>query len=136
MLSQLERYIKVAIVDKSPQTATAALVAGFKLLPAAPDLVRRWGSEVSEVAASTGRTPLVQYHAMGLLYNMRRGDKLAVAKMVAQFSTCATSSSLSRDCLWCSRRSVARGRCGLRCYWCARPPTCCARAWPATRPSR
>lgn len=86
MLGQLERYIRAAIVDKNPQNASAALIAGYRLLPVAPDVVRRWNADVQSVATSSSTPGIVQYHAIGLMYGMRRSDKQAVAKMVSQLA--------------------------------------------------
>lgn len=84
LLGQIERYLKQAVVDKSPAVASAVLVAGTHLLAANPDtsVVRRWAGEVGEAAA--GRHPMVQFHAVGLAHALRRGDRLAVSKLVAQ----------------------------------------------------
>lgn len=49
-----------------------------------PDVVRRWANEVQE--AATSDNPMVQLHALGVLYNIRKGDRLAVNKMVQKFS--------------------------------------------------
>lgn len=87
MLSQLERFIRAAIVDRNPQSSSAALVAGYQLLPAAPELVRRWGADVQGVLSASGSGPMVQYHALGLLYGMRKGDKLSVAKLVSSLTS-------------------------------------------------
>lgn len=84
MLAQLERFLKTAIVDKNPVTASAALVAGYQLLPTAPDLVRRWIGEVQEAVSS--RNSMVQYHAVGLLHGMKKNDRVAVSKLVAQLA--------------------------------------------------
>eukprot|EP00698_Gefionella_okellyi_P018473 TRINITY_DN5535_c0_g1_i1.p1 TRINITY_DN5535_c0_g1~~TRINITY_DN5535_c0_g1_i1.p1 ORF type:complete len:870 (+),score=251.30 TRINITY_DN5535_c0_g1_i1:62-2671(+) len=84
MLAQVERYLKSSIVDRNPVTASAALVAGYQLLADAPDLVRRWIGEVQEAIGS--RNPMVQYHAVGLLHGMKRNDKMAVFKLVAQLA--------------------------------------------------
>ncbi|KAF6223008.1 hypothetical protein HO133_001060 [Letharia lupina] len=104
----IERSIKNAIVDKSPSVSSAALVSSYHLLPIARDLVRRWQSETQEAASSsksssgfslgfsTSGSPqalqpsthfMNQYHAIGLLYQMRSHDRMALVKMVQQFGT-------------------------------------------------
>lgn len=94
--------MKTAIVDKNPSISSAALVSSYHLLPIAKDVVRRWQSETQEAAASaksstgfslgfaSGQMPLnnstmSQYHAIGLLYQMRSHDRMALVKMVQQF---------------------------------------------------
>jgi coatomer subunit gamma len=101
----MERLIKTAIVDKSPAVSSAALVSSYHLLPIARDVVRRWQSETQEAAAgsksgggflsfSTGSQHALatvntnymnQYHAIGLLYQMRSHDRMALQKMVQQY---------------------------------------------------
>ncbi|KIE00111.1 Coatomer, gamma subunit, partial [Metarhizium majus ARSEF 297] len=100
----IERVMKTAIVDKNPSVSSAALVSSYHLLPVAKDVVRRWQSEVQEAAASTkssggfslgfsssssqmpmNNSTMSQYHAIGLLYQMRMHDRMALVKMVQQF---------------------------------------------------
>ncbi|KAK5058891.1 hypothetical protein LTR84_011155 [Exophiala bonariae] len=101
----IERLIKTAIVDKSPAVSSAALVSSYQLLPIAKDVVKRWQSETQEAASSsksgggflsfstssqhslaTANTNYMnQYHAIGLLYQMRSHDRMALVKMVQQY---------------------------------------------------
>ncbi|CAZ81191.1 unnamed protein product [Tuber melanosporum] len=81
----IERLLKTAIVDKTPSVSSAALVSSYHLLPTARDVVRRWANETQEaVLSGSGMT---QYHAIGLLYQMRAHDRMALVKMVQQFSS-------------------------------------------------
>lgn len=104
-VQSIERLIKTAIVDKSPSVSSAALVSSYHLLPIARDVVRRWQSETQEAAASSknagnflsftagaqhaltaaGTNYMNQYHAIGLLYQMRSHDRMALVKMVQQY---------------------------------------------------
>ena len=81
-------------------------MSSYHLLPVARDIVRRWQSETQEaasaakggsgfslgfgtssnssLAASTNHMP--QYHAIALLYSMRSHDRMALVKMVQQYS--------------------------------------------------
>lgn len=96
--------MKTAIVDKNPSVSSAALVSSYHLLPISKDVVRRWQSETQEAAgssksssgfslgfsSSSGQLPvnnstMTQYHAIGLLYQMRMHDRMALVKMVQQF---------------------------------------------------
>ncbi|KAJ1733985.1 coatomer subunit gamma [Coemansia biformis] len=105
MLSGIERFIKSAIVEKSPAIASAALVSALHLFNDAKDVVRRWGNEANEAlngkalsqgpsffgrSSSTNQvvstSNIVQYHAMGLLYAIRQHDRMAVLKLVQTFS--------------------------------------------------
>ncbi|PSK34908.1 hypothetical protein B9Z65_1491 [Elsinoe australis] len=103
----IERNIKTAIVDKTPSVSSAALVSSYHLLPIARDIVRRWQSETQEAAsaskssggfslgfggsggqslAAANTNFMTQYHAIGLLYQMRSHDRMALVKMVQQYS--------------------------------------------------
>ena len=103
-MPSIERVMKAAIVDKNPSVASSALVSSYHLLPIAKDVVRRWQSETQEAAASTkssggfslgfsssgtqvpiNTSTMTQYHAIGLLYQMRSHDRMALVKMVQQF---------------------------------------------------
>ncbi|KAL9114943.1 MAG: hypothetical protein Q9227_001186 [Pyrenula ochraceoflavens] len=101
----IERLIKTAIVDKTPSVSSAALVSSYHLLPIARDVVRRWQSETQEAASSAKQSGgflsfssssqhaltaantnfMTQYHAIGLLYQMRSHDRMALVKMVQQY---------------------------------------------------
>ncbi|EEH34071.1 coatomer subunit gamma-1 [Paracoccidioides lutzii Pb01] len=102
----IERLIKTAIVDKTPSVSSAALVSSYHLLPVARDVVRRWQSETQEAASSAKQSTsflgfttsgqahsisqtnyMTQYHAIGLLYQMRAHDRMALVKMVQQYGT-------------------------------------------------
>tara|TARA_B110000208_G_scaffold51483_1_gene67625 strand:+ start:338 stop:2458 length:2121 start_codon:yes stop_codon:yes gene_type:complete len=95
MLGQIERYIKQSIVDRNALVASSALISGIHLIRIAPDIVRRWVNEVQE-AVSTG-LPMVQYHALCLLYQIKSQghDRLAVSKFVTQMSRTGLRSPLA-----------------------------------------
>ncbi|KAJ6264068.1 hypothetical protein Dda_0209 [Drechslerella dactyloides] len=106
----IERLIKTAIVDKTPSVSSAALVSSYHLLPIAKDVVRRWANETQEavIANKTGGGFLglgsssasigppsgymTQYHAIGLLYQMRSHDRMSLVKMVQQYGSQNASS--------------------------------------------
>ncbi|MGH0152793.1 UNVERIFIED_CONTAM: hypothetical protein FKN15_023708, partial [Acipenser sinensis] len=48
------------------------------------DVVKRWVNEAQEAASSDNM--MVQYHALGLLYHLRKNDRLAVSKMLNKFT--------------------------------------------------
>nr|KAF6470994.1 COPI coat complex subunit gamma 1 [Molossus molossus] len=84
MLQAIERYMKQAIVDKVPSVSSSALVSSLHLLKCSFDVVKRWVNEAQEAASSDNI--MVQYHALGLLYHVRRNDRLAVNKMISKFT--------------------------------------------------
>lgn len=92
MLGAIERYIKQAIVDKNTMVASSALVAGAHLFKTAPDVVRRWVNEVQEAVQSNN--DMVQFHALSLLYEIKKNDRLAISKMVSQLTRSSMSSPL------------------------------------------
>uniref|UniRef100_A0A7N5K0Z3 Coatomer subunit gamma n=1 Tax=Ailuropoda melanoleuca TaxID=9646 RepID=A0A7N5K0Z3_AILME len=84
MLQAIERYMKQAIVDKVPSVSSSALVSSLHLLKCSFDVVKRWVNEAQEAASSDNI--MVQYHALGLLYHVRKNDRLAVNKMISKFT--------------------------------------------------
>lgn len=101
MLQSIERYMKQAIVDKSPSVSSAALVSSLHLMKQGPDVVKRWVNEVQETVNSDN--VMVQYHALGLLYQIKKNDKLAITKLVQKFS----KSSLRSPYAYCFLIRVA-----------------------------
>lgn len=94
LLTQIERYLKQAIVDKNPVVASAALVSGIHLLQTNPEIVKRWSNEVQEAVQS--RAALVQFHALALLHQIRQNDRLAVSKLVSNLTRGAVRSPLAQ----------------------------------------
>ena len=84
MMQSVERYMKQAIVDKLPSVSSAALTSSIHLMRQSPEVVKRWVNEVQE--AVNHENIMVQYHALGLLYQIRRTDKHAIRKLIAKFS--------------------------------------------------
>ena len=84
MLQSIERYMKQAIVDRVHSVSTAALASSLHLSKTSHDVVKRWVNEAQEAVNSD--SIMVQYHALGLLYHIRKSDKLAVTKLVSKFT--------------------------------------------------
>jgi coatomer protein complex subunit gamma len=84
MMQSVERYMKQAIVDKLASVASAALTSSVHLMRQGPEVVKRWVNEVQE--AVNNDNIMVQYHALGLLYQIRRSDKHAIRKLILKFS--------------------------------------------------
>ncbi|KAJ1069467.1 hypothetical protein K5549_019540, partial [Capra hircus] len=88
--------IRVLLLDAVWGFATHACVQGvlpaLLSVPCAPqhllkcsfDVVKRWVNEAQEAASSDNI--MVQYHALGLLYHVRKNDRLAVSKMLSKFT--------------------------------------------------
>ncbi|KAJ0011153.1 hypothetical protein Pint_33646 [Pistacia integerrima] len=94
LLTQIEWYLKQAIVDKNPVVASAALVGGIHLLQTNPEIVRRWSNEVQEAVQS--RAALVRFHALALLHQIRQNDRLAVSKLVTSLTRGTVRSPLAQ----------------------------------------
>ncbi|ONL95695.1 Coatomer subunit gamma [Zea mays] len=94
LLTQIERYLKQAIVDKNPVVASASLVSGIHLAQANPEIVKRWSNEVQEAVQS--RAPLVQFHGLALLHQIRQNDRLAVSKLVSSLTRGSVRSPLAQ----------------------------------------
>ncbi|KAJ4964927.1 hypothetical protein NE237_016776 [Protea cynaroides] len=94
LLTQIERYLKQAIVDKNHVVASAALVSGVHLLQTNPEIVKRWSNEVQESVQS--RAGLVQFHALALLHQIRQNDRLAVSKLVTSLTRGTVRSPLAQ----------------------------------------
>jgi len=84
MLQAIERYMKQAIVDRNPSVSTAALVSSLQLSKTAGEVVKRWVNEVQESVSSDNI--MVQYHALGLLYHIRKHDRLAITKLLTKLT--------------------------------------------------
>ncbi|GAB66723.1 coat protein gamma subunit [Plasmodium cynomolgi strain B] len=92
MATQIERYLKTAIVDKNSFVSCSSLLCGLNLyLNASCDIVKKWIHEVSECINS--KNPMVQFHALTLLCSIKYQDKLALEKIISSYSK--SSSNLS-----------------------------------------
>ncbi|XP_077196495.1 coatomer subunit gamma-2 [Paroedura picta] len=101
MLQAIERYMKQAIVDKVPSVSSSALVSSLHMMKINYDVVKRWINEAQEAASSDN--VMVQYHALGLLYHLRKNDRLAVSKMLNKF----TKSGLKSQFAYCMLIRIA-----------------------------
>ncbi|KAI9205702.1 adaptin N terminal region-domain-containing protein [Polychytrium aggregatum] len=84
MLQGIERFLKQAIVDKSPSVSSAALVSAHHIFGISKEVVKRWANEVQEAINSKGI--ITQYHALGLMYQIRQHDRMAVIKLIRNYS--------------------------------------------------
>lgn len=81
MVGQLDRFLKQALVDTDPFIVSSTLIAGHRLFGTNPDVVKRWTSEIQE-ALNNKSSKMVQYHAMSLLHQIKKHDRLAMSKVV------------------------------------------------------
>ncbi|KAM3123978.1 hypothetical protein CJJ07_004070 [Candidozyma auris] len=107
-VSASERLFKNCLVDKNPIVSSAALISSYNLLPIAKDVVKRFTNETLETiqsykqfpsdqfqlheyyGASTTNLPansyMYQYHALGLLYQLRNHDKMSLMKLITSLA--------------------------------------------------
>ena len=67
------------VPSRSPEVASAALVCGAVLSESVPEVVRRWVNEIQE--ATSSKHAMVQFHALALLYELKKNDRLALHKV-------------------------------------------------------
>jgi len=96
MVAQIDRYLKTAIVDKNPFVASSALVCGMNLTKTVPDVVKRWVNETQETVQS--KHQMVQFHALGLIYELKKSDRLALHKVVTSLAKSSLKSPMA-ECL-------------------------------------
>eukprot|EP00741_Cyanophora_paradoxa_P012774 tig00020629_g12339.t1 len=94
MLTQIERYLKQAIVDKNPFVSSAALVSGIHLSRHNSEVVKRWANEVQECTVNS-KNGMVQFHALALLHHIKQHDRLAISKLVASMTKASIRSPLA-----------------------------------------
>merc|ERR1719365_425883 len=78
--------MKQAIVDKAPAVSSAAVVSAYHMAVkgTSNEVVKRWVSEAQSAVSSDNI--MVQYHALGLLYHIRKHDRLAITKQLTRMS--------------------------------------------------
>merc|ERR1719326_1385168 len=96
MAAQIDRYLKTAIVDKNPFVASSALVCGINLTKTVPDVVKRWVNETQETVQS--KHQMVQFHALALIYELKKTDRLALHKVVTSLAKSSLKSPMA-ECL-------------------------------------
>eukprot|EP01129_Flabellula_baltica_P010217 TRINITY_DN4296_c0_g1_i1.p1 TRINITY_DN4296_c0_g1~~TRINITY_DN4296_c0_g1_i1.p1 ORF type:complete len:869 (+),score=206.91 TRINITY_DN4296_c0_g1_i1:46-2652(+) len=79
-ISQMERFLKQNIVHTDPYVASAALVSCMHMTNQSVDVARKCANEVQDAVQS--RDIMVQYHALGLLYQAKKNDALAISKLI------------------------------------------------------
>ncbi len=103
-----ERAMRNCIVDSNQAVCCAALVSTYHLYPVAKDVVRRWANEAQDTigaSKSIARSPYAahesfsgstrlpqstyfhQYPALGLLYQLKKEDKMGMLKLIQQLTS-------------------------------------------------
>jgi coatomer subunit gamma len=65
-------------------SSEGALTSSIHLMRRSPEIVKRWVNKVQE--AVNHENIMIQYPALGLLYQIRRTDKHGIRKLIAKFS--------------------------------------------------
>ena len=94
LLAQIERHLKEALVDRNAFVAASALVSGIHLMSVNGEVVKRWVNEVQTALQSDNQS--VQYHALALLNQIKRQDRLAVSKVVASLTRTPLKSPMAQ----------------------------------------
>ena len=94
LLTQIERHLKQALVDRNCFVASAALVSGVHLMGVNAEVVKRWVNEVNTALHSDNQS--VQYLALALLHQIKRTDRLAVSKVVASLTRTPLKSAMAQ----------------------------------------
>ncbi|EDO16469.1 hypothetical protein Kpol_1066p36 [Vanderwaltozyma polyspora DSM 70294] len=95
-----ERLLKSAVVSKNPTISSASLTASYHLLPISETTIKRFTNEAQEAVVDLKPFPqndvtgdyypnstfITQYHALGLLYQLKKNDKMSLMKLVRQFA--------------------------------------------------
>lgn len=90
MVQSIERFLKQAMGDRSELLASAALVTGMHLYEeGSREVVRRWGPEIQQTLNSAPSKSTTQYHALGLAYLVKQGDRMGVMKLIQQMQSSA-----------------------------------------------
>lgn len=81
MIGSIERYLKQAIVHNYGTYASSALVSAYRINSS--ELLKKWTSEITQALESNNS--MVEYHAFGVAYLMRKDDKFAIIKMMSKY---------------------------------------------------
>merc|ERR1719181_1794553 len=80
----------------NPFVASSALVCGINLTRTVPDVVKRWVNETQESVQS--KHQMVQFHALALIYELKKTDRLALHKVVTSLAKSNLKSPMA-ECL-------------------------------------
>ncbi|SMN19524.1 similar to Saccharomyces cerevisiae YNL287W SEC21 Gamma subunit of coatomer, a heptameric protein complex that together with Arf1p forms the COPI coat [Maudiozyma saulgeensis] len=101
-----ERLLKSAVVSKHPAISSAALCTSYNLLPISEVTIKRFANEAQEGISDLKQFPnipydehsllvgefypnssyMAQYHAIGLIYQLKKNDKMAILKLASQLA--------------------------------------------------
>lgn len=76
----IERYLKQSVVDQHPVVASAAISSLVRIATINSDIVKRCTNEIQE--ALNSESPMVQYHALALTYNLCKDDRVALSTLI------------------------------------------------------
>jgi coatomer protein complex subunit gamma len=90
--TSIDRFLRSGVVDRSPFVASAALLAGLRLVHKFPEGgVKKWVSEISEAMNVKENSKFVNFHALALMNEVRKSDRLAYTKMLASLASASVS---------------------------------------------
>jgi coatomer subunit gamma len=80
-VSQLEKYLRQSLNDRSLFVSSSALLAASVLLPSAPETVKRW---VGDTQDSLSSNDINSFHALILNAMAKKSDKISYHKLITQ----------------------------------------------------
>lgn len=80
-LPVFERCLKQGVADKHAVVASAAITSLIRINDSNPEFVKSCTYEIQE--ALNADSPMVQYHALILLYSMYKNDKMATSRLIS-----------------------------------------------------
>lgn len=83
IISGFDRLLRQALSDPNYHVVSCALIAGRQLLAGGAHCVRKWAQQARAVLHNPKTPASTQLHAIALLHDIRSGDPVAVARLVA-----------------------------------------------------
>lgn len=81
MMGSIDRFLKMAIVDKNTTVVNSTLIAGNTIFarPGGAAIVKGWTKQLQDAVRSSD--PMVEYNGLVLLYKVRKHDPLAITRI-------------------------------------------------------
>ena len=93
-VNAVERYLKVAISNKSTEIASSALICTLIMVFKGFNVAKNWISEISEkLNNSIGQNNLITFHTLLLLKEIKDKDKLFLIKIFSKIADASKSRS-------------------------------------------
>jgi len=96
MMGSIDRFLKMAIVDKNTTVVNSTLVAGNTIhgRPGGAAIVKGWTKQLQDAVRSSD--PMVEYNGLVLLYKVRKHDPLAVTRIATTLAKTPPKGALAQ----------------------------------------